>query len=95
MCFSGSKNSNLVLIYCQNAPHSLNISFGRSPIAFGIKVGQIKIILEAFVDPRVSKSDFTGNQVLTAERTLVIKKNTVASKNIKTLAIINRNPISV
>ena len=66
--------ANLVL---QNPPHAFDVIAGMAPVAFGIDVTKIKLVLQALADGGNGTGNFTGHKSFAADRAFVIEQNAV------------------
>src|SRR5580700_102691 len=75
--------------------HRLNIFRSIAPIANGVQIAEVKFLLLAGEDVRDSASDLTGNKGLAPTRTLMVKKDPIAGKELVRLTIIYCHPVGV
>ncbi len=53
-------------VLLEHHPHSLDIILGVAPVAFGIEVAEVKLFLQAELDPGQGSGDFAGHERLAA-----------------------------
>src|SRR5262245_39815648 len=66
-----------------------------SPVAPGIEIADIEMLLQTKLDSRHSPRDLARDEGLAAQRTFVIKQNAVGSMHAVGVAVIDRDPIGV
>ena len=95
MIFAGGNHEIIRLGLLHDEPHTLHIVFGIAPVAVGIEVAEIELVLQAIYDASHCYCDFSGYESLTATLTLVIEENAIHSIHSVALAIVLRNPEAV
>ncbi len=66
-----------------------------APVAFGVEIAQIELVLRSKMDRRRSAGDLAGDESLAANRALVIEQDAVGSVQAIGFAIIDGDPIGV
>src|SRR6185437_12132963 len=79
----------------QDAPHGFHIVFGMSPVATGIEVAEIDLILQTQADLGDATGDLAGHEGLTPERRFVIEKDAVAGIHTISFPIVHSDPIAI
>ena len=77
MLFPGRQNIVVRFVLLEDHPHAFDKVAGMPPIALGIEIPQIELILQAELNGRDCASDLTGHECLAASRPLVIEQNSV------------------
>lgn len=63
MHFSGGNDEVFGGVVLQDEPHALDVVFGISPVASGIQIAQIQLVLEALGDAGSRQCDFLVTKV--------------------------------
>ena len=95
MIFARSDDEIIGLFLLQDEPHTLYIVLGISPVAQGIQVTQIQLVLQTVSDTCCGKGDFSGNEGLSAALTLMVEENAIAAEHAIALTIILDNPVTI
>ena len=73
MHFSGGNDEVFGGVVLQDEPHALDVVFGISPVAPGIQIAQIQLVLLALCDSCRCKCDLSGNEGLSAALGLMVE----------------------
>src|SRR6185437_16204112 len=95
MSFAGGQNIIVGNILLHNSPHALDIIAGMAPVALGIEVPDVKHILYAQMNARHGAGNLTRDKRLTANRTLMIEKNSIRGVHAISFAIVDGYPVGV
>src|SRR5574344_195776 len=79
----------------QNQPHTFHIILGISPVATGIHITKIQLILISLSYTASCQCNLTGNEVFTSSLTFMIKQDSVTAIHVITLTIILHDPESI
>ncbi len=95
MGFSGRQHIVVRLVLLQHQPHALDKVPGMSPVAPGIQIAQIELVLQAELDRGNGAGDLAGDEGLAAQRALVIEQDTVGGVQVIGLPIVHRDPVGI
>ena len=73
MRLSGRQNVVVRLVLLHHQPHAFDIVASVSPIAFGVQVAKIKLILQPYFDRRDGSRNFTGDERFAASRAFMVE----------------------
>src|SRR5574341_1326631 len=89
-------DDEILRFWClEHHPHGLDIVARESPIAFGIQVSQIEVLLDPEFDPRRSFGDLATDECFTPSRRFVVEENAVTGEEIIGLAVVNGHPVGI
>src|SRR5262249_19999908 len=96
-CVSLSRRDHVViwLILLQHQPHRFDIFLRIAPVTLGVKVAQIKILLQACLDTSSSASNLAGDKGLAASGRFMVEQYSVAGKHPVALSVIDRCPMGI
>src|SRR5215475_8322275 len=83
------------LVLLQHQPHGLCVILRVSPIAPGVEVAEVKLILQTELDRRGGARDLSRYESLSAAFALMVEQYAVAGEQPVAFAIINRDPVGV
>ena len=66
-----------------------------APIALGVEIAEIELVLEPMMDRRDRTGNFTRNESFAPNRALMVEENAVRSMDSVSLPVIDGDPISV
>jgi O-antigen/teichoic acid export membrane protein len=79
----------------QHQPHRLDVVFGVAPVSFRVQIAEIQTLLRAELDLRQCSRDLSRDEILAANRRLVIEENSVACIHAIRFAVVNGDPVGV
>jgi hypothetical protein len=85
--------SRLVLL--QHRPHRLDVVAGVSPVALGVEVAQVELLLQAGLDAPDGAGDLAGHERLAAAGRLVVEQDAVAREEVVALAVVHGLPEAI
>src|SRR5574344_703266 len=93
--FAGRENELVGLVVLQDLPPSLDIVAGIAPVAQGIDVAHVELVLKAHLDAPDGARDLARHKGLAAARRLVVEKNAVRGEHSVRLAVVADSPVAV
>ena len=95
MVFAGSNHEIIGLGLLHYQPHALHIIFGIAPVAVGVEVAEVELILQSVGNASCCNSDFSSHESLAASLAFVVEENTIHGIHSIAFAIVFRNPESI
>ena len=83
------------LLPLEDQPHRLHEIRGVAPVALGVQVAQVKLVLQSQEDPGGGAGDLAGDEGFAPPGRLVVEKDPVAGEHPVGLAVIDRGPVGV
>jgi hypothetical protein len=82
-------------VLLQHQPHHLDVFLGVTPVALGVEIAEVQLLLQAHFDARGSARDLARDEGLPAARGFVVEQDAVAGVHAVGLAEIHRHPVGV
>src|SRR5512145_526187 len=82
-------------VLLQDHPHSQDIVAGMAPVARGVEIAEVKLLLQPEFDRRNGAGDLAGDERFAARRPFVVEKNSVRGVHAVRLAIVDGDPIGI
>ena len=95
MLLTGGDNKILRRIMLQNHPHTFHIVLCVAPVAQGIQVSELQLILQTARDSAGSQGNLSGDKVFAAAFGFVVKQDAVDRKHAIGLPILLGDPKAV
>ncbi len=95
MALPGGDDVVLGLVLLEHQPHGLDVVAGEAPVALGVEVAQVELVLEAELDAGGGPGDLAGDEGLAAPGRLVVEEDAVAGVEPVGLPVVDRLPEGV
>ncbi len=95
MLLAGGDDVVLRLLLLEHEPLHLDVVAGVAPVALGVEVAEVEILLQADLDAGEAAGDLAGDEGLAAQGRLVIEEDAVAGVDAVGLAIVDADPVGV
>ena len=95
MHFSRSDDEILGGVVLQNQPHAFHVVLRIAPVAAGIQVTQVQLVLVALLDAGGGQGNLAGHEVLAASFALVVEEDAVHGEHAVAFAVVLGNPEAV
>ncbi len=92
---AGREHIVVGLVLLQHHPHRPDIFAGMAPVALGIEVAEIELVLPPERNRGDRPGDLAGDEGLAADRALVVEQDAVRGVDAIGLAIVHRDPVGV
>ena len=95
MVLAGGDDKIIGLRLLQDEPHALDIVLGIAPVAQGVEIAQIELVLETLGDTCGSEGDLASNEGLATTLGFVVEEDTVAAVHIVALTVVLHDPEAI
>ena len=85
----------LRLLLLQDEPHALHVILGIAPVAEGVEVAEIELVMVALLDAGGGQRDLTCDEGLAPTLTLVVEEDAVDGEHAIALAVVLHNPEAI
>ena len=92
---SGGYYKVVVLGLLHDEPHALHIVFCVAPVAVGVEVAEVELVLKPVDDACGGNCDFACHESFATALALMVEENAVDGKHTIALAVVLRNPEAV
>ncbi len=82
------------LLLLQHEPHRSDVISRMAPVALGVDVAEVQLLGEPQLDPRHASRDLARDELLAAQRALVIEEDSGRRVHAEALAIIHGDPVA-
>ena len=79
----------------QHPPHRLDVLGRVAPVAPGVEVAEVELVLQAGLNARHRAGDLAGHERLAAAFALVVEQDSVDREHVVRLAVVHRDPVAV
>ena len=92
-----TRGNNVVigLILLHDEPHALHVVLGVAPVAEGVEVAEVELVLQALGDAGGGEGDLAGDEGLAAALALVVEEDAVAAEHAVGVAVLLDDPEAV
>ena len=90
-----SDDEVLRLLLLQDEPHALHVVLGVAPVAEGVEVAEVELVLVPLLDAGGGEGDLAGDEGLAAAFALVVEEDAVGGKHAVALAVVLHDPEAV
>ncbi|SVC72845.1 uncharacterized protein METZ01_LOCUS325699, partial [marine metagenome] len=91
--FAGGYDEVVRIIGLQHAPHGLDVFGGVAPVALGIEIAEIQLVLLAGLDVGDGEGNFPRHEGFATAGRFVVEQNTAACVHTVGLTEVYRNPM--
>ena len=92
MLLAGRNDKVLRLLLLHNQPHTLHIILGIPPVAQGIHIAKLQMILDSLCDSARRKGNLPGDKILSTTLRFMVEQDTVYREHIVSLPVFLHNP---
>ena len=85
----------LGLLLLEDEPHALHVVLGIAPVAEGVEVTEVELVLIALLDACRRQGDLAGDEGLAAAFALVVEEDSVDGEHAVALAVVLHDPEAV
>ena len=85
---AGGEHVVVGLVGLQHPPHALDVLRGVAPVADGVEVAEVDVVLQAGLDPGDRAGDLAGHEGLAAAGRLVVEQDAVDREHAVGLAVV-------
>ena len=95
MVLAGGDHEVVGLRLLEDEPHTFDVVAGVAPVAQGVQVAQVQLVLESLRDARRREGDLAGHERLAPALALVVEEDAVAAVHSVALAVVLHYPEAV
>ena len=92
---AGRDHEVVRLVLLEHQPHRLDVVLGKAPVALGVEVAQVQLLLQPQLDARRRAGDLAGDERLAAPLGLVVEEDAVGCEQAVRLAVVDGHPVGV
>jgi len=93
--FAGGDDVVVGLVLLEHQPHSFDVVFGVAPVAFGVEVAHVDLVLLAGEDAGEGAGDFAGDEGFAPAGGFVVEEDAVAGEEVVGFAVVDGLPVGV
>ena len=94
MRLAGGDDVVVRLVLLEHEPHRLDIIAGKAPVALGVHVAEVELLLKAFLDAGSGAGDLAGDERLAPTRAFMVEEDAVDRKHVVALAVVDGLPVA-
>ena len=90
---AGSNYEVAGLVLLEHEPHGFDVIASETPVAPGVKIAEIELLLQAHFDAAQGPGDLTGNESFATAGRFMVEEDTVADEEIVGFAVVDSPPM--